>query len=169
VLPVGDPNTADWIMAWSTVAAAVGTVGALWVGALAFLRQAYSQRRDQASRVSVARDGNSTQLIVHNQSDRAIHYVTCWFKDGADPKIARYDDQPCDTSEDVLPAGGDFQTGSSRVPDELKHSAISYVEFTDATGNRWRRGRGGELSLIRKAKRRPESGGTRRGVLGGRA
>lgn len=161
---MGEPNTADWIMAWSTVAAAIGTVGALWVGALAFLRQADTQRKDQASRVSVARTG-SRQIVIRNQSDRAIHYVTGWFKDGADPKKARYDDQPCDLAEDVIPAGREFATGSSRVPAELDHSAIPYVEFTDAEGNRWRRGRGGELTLIRKARKGQEAGGTRRGPL----
>jgi hypothetical protein len=145
-----EASIADWITAGATAVAAVGTVGALWIGALAFLRQADTQRKTQASRVSVARIG-PREVVIRNQSDMAIHYVSAWFKDGHDPKTARYAPVSADTLEDVVPAGGEMTTKGSQVPAELHHSAVPYIQFTDAEGRRWQRGRGGELALIRRA------------------
>ncbi|WP_285250222.1 hypothetical protein [Pseudarthrobacter sp. fls2-241-R2A-168] len=44
----------DWISASADVAAAVGTVGALWVGAVTLRRQVNDQHRQQAAAVTVA-------------------------------------------------------------------------------------------------------------------
>ncbi len=107
-------------------------------------------KRDQASRVSVAKTG-PRDAVIRNQSDRAIHYVSGWFHDGPEPGVARYKDVPGDTSEDVVAAGEAVRAHASLVPAELGHSAIPYVLFTDADGHRWRRGRGGYLQTARKA------------------
>jgi hypothetical protein len=45
-------NITDWISAVSASVGAIGTVGALWVGALTFRRQIIDKHREQASGVS---------------------------------------------------------------------------------------------------------------------
>lgn len=150
-------NTTDWITAGAAVAGAVGTVGALWVGAVTLRRQVDFQSRDQASRVSLAKVG-PRNIVVRNQSGQAIHGVIVWFRDGPDASIARYHDVPADTTEDVLPAGHEMRVNGSQVPEELAHSLIPYVDFTDAAGLRWRRGRGGELELLFRRPKRDVAG-----------
>jgi len=151
---VADPSIIDWVTVVSSVLATLATVGALWVGAIAFKRQAETQRHDQASRVSVAKTG-PREVVIRKQSDRAIHYVSGFFHDGADPKIARYANVPCDSSEDVVAAGQEITAHATRVPEELEHSAIPYVESPMQRVGDGDRGRGGELRLIRKRSRRP--------------
>lgn len=74
------PEVTDWISAGANVAAAVGTVGALWVGAVTLRRQVNDQHRAQAAAVtvSVQKVRNDRELLefrLQNDSHLPIYEV----------------------------------------------------------------------------------------------
>lgn len=82
-----EPNAAEWLSAWSTfwgaIAAgvgAIGTAGALWLGAVTFRRQVNDQHRAQAAAVTVTvqrtrQDSDVLEFSVQNDSSLPIYEV----------------------------------------------------------------------------------------------
>lgn len=74
------PDLTDWISAIANVAAAVGTVGALWVGVVTFRRQVNDQHRAQASAVTVTvqktkQNRDILEFMLQNDSPLPIYEV----------------------------------------------------------------------------------------------
>lgn len=73
-------DVTDWISAGANAAAAVGTVGALWVGAVTLRRQVNDQHRAQAAAVTVTvqkvkNDRSLLEFSVQNDSPLPIYEV----------------------------------------------------------------------------------------------
>ncbi|MFF2840522.1 hypothetical protein [Paenarthrobacter sp. NPDC057981] len=73
-------DVTDWVSAGANVAAAIGTVGALWVGAVTLRRQVNDQHRAQAAAVTVSvqktkRDQEILEFMVQNDSPLPIYEV----------------------------------------------------------------------------------------------
>lgn len=71
-------DVTDWIGAGANGAAAIGTVGALWVGAITLRRQVNDQHRAQAAAVTVTvqkvRNNNAVlEFAVQNDSPLPIY------------------------------------------------------------------------------------------------
>lgn len=73
-------NVTDWIGAVSGAVAAIGTVGALWVGAVTLRRQVNDQHRAQAAAITVAvqktkLDNKILEFSLQNDSVLPIYEV----------------------------------------------------------------------------------------------
>lgn len=142
--PPSTEGPAAWLSAWSTFwgaiaggLGAIGTAGALLLGAYTFMRQVRDQHRAQASRVIVQmeRDGDfPPHAIVRNLSGLPIYKVRL----AAAPHNAFRDHFT--ESKDVLI--GDWQV---TVPDEYIEISVT-VEFQDSAGTRWIRWAEGGLA-----------------------
>jgi hypothetical protein len=140
---LNDMNLADW----ATLLAAVGTLGALWVGAMTLRLQVNHTRRAQASHVStwVERGGEAAPsaeiLKVHNGSPQPIYdvMVTCSQQPGArGSALGRRFSR-------VLPAGA---TLCEPIPTEAGGQGLetfSAVTFRDSAGLSWFKDNHGEL------------------------
>lgn len=140
----------DWISAGANVAAAIGTVGALWVGAVTLRRQVNDKRREQASAVTVGyredkqlgRNGEQRRhFFIRNASSLPIYDVTLY---GAIPwPIPRKPRPP--VHREVL-APGEEESVYSNNKDAQPHAM-----FKDSAGVTWERyvdGRLRELKII---------------------
>lgn len=142
-----------WLVDWAPVEA-IGTAGALLLGASAFAGQLYDRRREQARLVSawivsLKKDGKAL-LRVRNGSTEPVYRVriesTVMV---ADPVFYH-----------VLPPGAedDVETGdeASESPGYSTFSAPIRITFVDAAGRRWQRHPSGRLRRRRwSPKRRP--------------
>lgn len=140
----------DWISACANVAAAVGTVGALWVGAITLRRQVNDQHRRQASAVTVGHREDKQHMstgeikkriryFVRNDSSLPIYDVLLY---AAIPShLARVPRKPA--QRDVLPPGEEesFYAGSIE--------STPYARFTDSSGVAWGRDATGRLVEIK--------------------
>lgn len=145
------PSITDWISASATGVAALGTVGALWVGVVTFMRQVKDQRRAQAAGVTIwvahgllgAPDGRMDRSQANVFNADAIFDVTieCFDRDGRsilDP--AHFD---------VVPAGHGA-SGPPFAPQIGLSTAL--VRFKDGADRQWIRysdGRLVELGRVR--------------------
>ncbi|MCT9868355.1 hypothetical protein [Paenarthrobacter aurescens] len=146
-VPVEGP--AAWLSAqstfWGAVAGgigAIGTAGALWLGALTFFRQVRDQHRAQSSRVIVVMDKGkgkgagylSPKAVVTNMSGLPIYKVRLRaaphdaLDDGMEESI------PVLVDEWPIPIPGKY----------IEHSV--HVEFQDSAGTTWIRWVGGSLT-----------------------
>lgn len=143
------PSTADWMSAWANIGAALGTVGALWVGTVTLRRQVKDQHRAQASAIAIrvvalgflGMDGklDRSGADIFNASPLPIFNVTmeCFDRAGLRLSIERHD---------VVPSGQTM--GTHRFGPEHDLGAAT-VEFSDSAQNRWRRHSNGSLTEIR--------------------
>ena len=141
------PNVAaEWLSAWATfwgaiagAIGAIGTAGALWLGAITFRRQVRDQHRAQAAAVTLAitkTSGRGTWAgLVRNDSLLPIFDLALVGVDanGNDVDASRHERPylPGTTAQNANSYGGILQKTS------LKQA--SYVCFTDAAGNKWKR------------------------------
>ncbi|WP_155855716.1 hypothetical protein [Arthrobacter sp. 9MFCol3.1] len=127
----------DWISAGANVAAAVGTVGALWVGAVTLRRQVNDQRRGQAKLVTVGVTRTRTRrksedlFYVLNNGEEPIF--------GVDLLITSHKGSSA-SSEDVLPP-----KSSMSAVIESGTVTEARAQFGDSAGNGWTRFISGEL------------------------
>jgi hypothetical protein len=141
-----EPNAAEWLSAWSTfwgaIAAgigAVGTVGALWVGALTLRRQVNDKHREQASAITVGAQLIQTPLF----EDR----YRCFISNGSHLPIydvqlsANFDDARTSDRVDVLEPGKflEYHVGIAEQREVL-------AQFADSSGNYWMRNSRGKLT-----------------------
>ncbi|MBT8163191.1 hypothetical protein KKI43_22430 [Arthrobacter sp. GN70] len=139
------PNAAEWLSAistfWGSVAAAIGaigTAGALWLGAIAYNRQTKDQHRSQAATVTVHRglkdalDGQHTVRIdLANQLPIFNVELICFDPDrGVLETFVKH----VVTSQGLV----------HPVDDALPLHEVS-VTFTDSSGIRWTRWSKGKL------------------------
>lgn len=135
-----EPNAADWLSAvstfWGAIAGgigAIGTAGALWLGAVTFSRQVRDQHRVQASRVIVLMDEGtgkgagylSPKAIVKNLSDLPIYKVQL----RAAPRDAF--DNGLEKTKPVLM--GEWPIS---IPGKYLETSV-HVEFQDSGGTTW--------------------------------
>lgn len=131
-------DATDWISAGANLAAAVGTVGALWVGAVTLRRQVNDQHRAQASAVTVG------AKIVRPPLQEA--HFRCFIANGSTMPIYRvglminFDGNKEDGHTDVLEPG-------DRIEITMRPSEKRKVlgEFMDSSGNVWLRNDKGKL------------------------
>lgn len=126
----------DWISAGANVAAAVGTVGALWVGAVTLRRQVNDQHRRQASAVTVGSRriqvrGATFECFISNGSQLPIYRVRL---------SAKFDKIATSERVDVIEPGDRFTI--TRRDAESRHV---YADFTDSAGQDWSRNDDGLL------------------------
>lgn len=150
-----EPNPAEWLSAWSTLWAAIfagigaiGTVGALWVGALTLRRQINDQHRQQASAVTVGIKlvkppmyGARYVCFILNASNLPIYNVRLH---------SNFDGETATQRADVLEPGNslDYDAGLAKDRKVLG-------EFVDSSGHEWmRNGRGRLLAWKRPSRLR---------------
>ena len=137
------PQSTEWISALSDAVAAVGTVGALWVGALTLSQQVKDKHRAQASAVTV---GNrpwkeltdigdvkgGIKYFVTNNSPLPIYNVLLYSIEGR-----RHQTMP------VLAPGGE-------VSFNMSTSDFSVIaKFADSAGVSWKRDGNGKLTELK--------------------
>jgi hypothetical protein len=142
----------DWISASANVAAAIGTVGALWVGAVTLRRQVNDQHRAQASAITVgnrpwnevnADTGEITHGFVYfitNNSSLPIYNVLVY----AGPVSARRT-----VIRPVLAPGEEasFNMNSSDF--------MAFAKFNDSSGVAWKRDGAGRLIELKSGESFP--------------
>jgi hypothetical protein len=141
-----DNKPSDWISAIGSAVGAIGTAGALWLGAITFRRQVRDQHRAQASAISVAIDahenGNSDRVRVEirNDSPLPIYGVILVAKrqNGADLGQELTYAMP---TKDIVAFHCDYI-----------HGMMAYADFTDSAGSKWRRYFTGELEELATGK-----------------
>lgn len=136
----------DWISAGANVAAAIGTVGALWVGALTLRRQVNDQHRAQASAVTVGNRPwkewhpdvgelkSGTMYFISNNSSLPIYYVLLYT---GSKETRRKEDRA------VLAPGEElsFRASSS--------DSLAFAKFVDSAGVPWTRNGAGALTQVK--------------------
>lgn len=133
------PEVTDWISASANVAAAVGTVGALWVGAVTLRRQVNDQHRQQASAVTVG--AKIIRLPLHEP-----HFL-CFIANGSTMPIyhvglsANFDGKKEEGRTDVLEPGDRVE-----IKMGLSENRKVFGEFVDSAGNHWMRTEKGKLT-----------------------
>jgi hypothetical protein len=130
-------ETAEWISAFGQVIGALGTAGALWVGAVTLRRQINDKHREQASGVTVGcRPHHPTQswvVFIENGSSLPLYSIlfNAYSETGA-----------IDLHQPVLAPGrtlsGQLSMGGAE-PEVL-------ANFKDASGNWWTRRGDGTLT-----------------------
>lgn len=132
-------DLADWISAGANVAAAIGTVGALWVGAVTLRRQVNDQHRAQASAITVGSEVEVRPLqeskllfFITNNSPLPIYRVGLY---------GSMDEESDGTAKaDVLPP-----TKTIGFYSPIREERKVLAEFSDSAGNRWMRNESGQL------------------------
>ncbi|MDI3241541.1 hypothetical protein QK292_08170 [Arthrobacter sp. AL08] len=138
------PNAAEWLSAistfWGAIAGAIGaigTAGALWLGAITFRRQVNDQHRAQAAAVTlhVALEGgldNSHVVQVASSNNLPIYNMELVCLDSEGGQLDRF-------VKHVV-----TREFSQYLDDALPlHEA--FVTFTDSSGVRWQRWSKGKL------------------------
>ncbi|GAP53466.1 hypothetical protein AHiyo6_00310 [Arthrobacter sp. Hiyo6] len=144
--PSSDDKPSDWLSAWGTALGAVGTTGALWLGAVTFRRQVRDQHRGQAAAVSLRIIKQDIRLQrdiaeVINGGPFPIYNVevTGRDQDWEDLKGVFKDGHNGDVVVDQLPVY--YTYGKLRM---------GFVDFTDSAGTRWRRWAQGGLAELKR-------------------
>jgi hypothetical protein len=132
------PSVTDWISAIGGAIGALGTAGALWLGAVTFRRQVRDQHRAQAAAatVMVTRVGRLATVELHNGSALPIYAIKL---------VATYPD-----ANDV---SAEFFVGPPHAPVTANNWAFAegmsaYAEFRDSADRKWRRHLAGKLEEI---------------------
>jgi hypothetical protein len=130
----------DWISAGSNVAAAIGTVGALWVGAVTLRRQVNDQHRTQAAAVTVTvqkvrNDPELLEFSVRNDSPFPIYEVMLIASDHGN-----------DVEQEFVAALPPKTSTSFQLRDTSFMGCRA--KFYDSSGRRWVRHFNGELRDI---------------------
>ncbi|MEV1085757.1 hypothetical protein AB0I98_47380 [Streptomyces sp. NPDC050211] len=146
------PTSADWLSAYSTAFAAVGTVGALLLGLHLWWQDRIRQRRAQARRVhghAVPKEGympgtsvRTVEYVIENKSDGPIYVVHLPREGGAVIPLSN-----------MIPAETGIRYPIERVDDVerlgLADGSVSAVpitfSFTDQDDTRWTRFNDGRL------------------------
>ncbi|MEH0658431.1 hypothetical protein QA860_11945 [Streptomyces stelliscabiei] len=146
------PTPADWLSAWSTAFAAVGTVGALLLGLLLWRQDRKQQRRAQARRVHghavpteeymQGTDVSAAEYVIENKSDGPIYMVHLPREGGAVIQLSN-----------MVPAEASIRYAVENVTDVerlgLADGTVSAVpitfSFTDQDDTRWTRFDNGHL------------------------
>ncbi|WP_156507350.1 hypothetical protein [Arthrobacter sp. OY3WO11] len=153
LMPVGTtaqtPNFTDWVSALGQAVGALGTAGALWLGAYTYRRQANDQRRAQASAVTLVmkeKAGWSTwNGLVRNDSPLPIFDVALVGVDANGNDVAKTRHE-----RPYLPGTVDRGANSySGSLEKLSLKEASHVCFTDAAGHKWKRSGTGVLEEVR--------------------
>jgi hypothetical protein len=129
--------------------AAVGTVGALLVGAFTFRRQTLQDRRAHASRISIwmeepgpdQRAGHPCGLLCNSSDEPAYRCQISFFDHHTGSRL--------ETSQeivDVLPPWDRLRVETERIDWARQDLVDPAVEFTDRAGRRWERDRLGRLT-----------------------
>ncbi|MET3348997.1 UNVERIFIED_ORG: hypothetical protein ABID57_000666 [Arthrobacter sp. UYEF1] len=135
----------DWISASANVVAAVGTAGALWVGAVTLRRQVNDKHRQQAAAITVGNRIWKEQTdigelkrgvlyFIRNNSTLPIYNVLLY----AGPVEARRKD-----IRQVLAPGEEasFKMASSDF--------MAFAKFIDSSGVAWKRDGAGRIAEIK--------------------
>lgn len=116
---------------------ALGTTGALIVAAFAYRRQVWDRRREQASQVTAERKNAEGRglAVVRNHSALPIarirlRYATNYGRENRDVRVNRR----------AVPPGG-----ALAIDLPVETWTVSWVEFTDSAGRKWRRDSDGKL------------------------
>ncbi|RAM37235.1 hypothetical protein [Arthrobacter globiformis] len=139
-----DTSVTDWISAVGGAVGAVGTAGALWLGAVTFRRQVKDQHRSQASAVTVGcvRTVNFDEIgdrsvnyryFIQNNSPLAIYNVLLY----AGPHDLR-----TSSRQEVLVPGGEIEFHRSTS------DFMAFAKFVDSAGVCWKRHGDGTLIEI---------------------
>ncbi|MFJ8787232.1 hypothetical protein [Streptomyces sp. NPDC102476] len=158
LIPGNGPTPADWLGAWSTFGAAVGTVGAFFTGLSLWWRDRRRLRRAQArlvhghilhtgTGIAVSQGGSGAsartppKYVIENNSDEPIYRVTV-------PQVADGDT----IFYQLVPAGEKRETSMSGADKEKflqKHPKATVVplafSFADSSSALWKRNQGGRL------------------------
>src|SRR6266508_3217434 len=152
MISVGSGTLPDWL-------AGIGTVGTLFFTLVLLLREIRSRRSGQARLVAAwvkeaedpSRPSPVLSVIVRNGSTEPVYHVwVAWYDDVAhDERGGKPGDRifqmKCLPPLTELPSEG-------KVPARMGHLPLLTIEFTDASGRRWRR-EGGALSPRRRVGR----------------
>jgi hypothetical protein len=133
-------DATDWISAGANVTAAVGTVGALWVGAITLRRQINDQHRAQAAAVTVTvqttkQNREILEFKLQNDSPFPIYEVML---------IAS--DRGKDVEQEFLAAMPPNTATSFQLRDTSFMGCRA--KFYDSSGKRWVRHFNGQLKDI---------------------
>lgn len=140
--PHGDPkpSVTDWVSAVGQAVGAIGTAGALWLGAVTFQRQVRDQHRAQAATVTIH---NALRYL-----DKNGHIITVTL--GSKLPISSVEIKCFDSKGKFLNAFVAqvvVDKFEQRVSRDFK-IAESCVIFTDSAGTRWERWTNGKLIEI---------------------
>ncbi|MEV7572637.1 hypothetical protein AB0P28_05980 [Pseudarthrobacter sp. NPDC089323] len=142
------PDVTDWISAWSDVAAAVGTVGALWVGAVTLRRQVNDQHRAQVRAVTVGSEVETRPLqesrprfFITNSSNLPIYSVVL--------EVTIEEGKARRAMADVILPGKSLDLYGQGTAQRKVHGA-----FTDSAGHRFIRDDKGKITEYPKSLRR---------------
>lgn len=153
-------STAEWLSAWATVIAAVGTVGALIAALVQIARERASRLRServaQASRVSawyVSDDEHGSDVTLLNDSEEPVYRALIFLVmiQGAGPTTGKQitKDGPMDLwrAFGVLPPGRYYATLAAGRRGMMRQAGVE-IAFTDRSGAHWvRRANGALLEL----------------------
>lgn len=133
------PTVTDWISAVGQAVGAIGTAGALWLGAVTFRRQVRDQHRAQASAITVGSEVEARPLqepkllfFITNNSSQPIYRV------GLHGVISEEHDGTA--KADVLAPS---KTIGFYAPVRERREVLA--EFSDSAGTRWMRDETGQL------------------------
>jgi hypothetical protein len=129
--PAQTPSVTDWISAVGGAIGALGTAGALWLGAITFRRQVRDQHRAQAAGTAVIVDANADDntavISVVNGTHLPIYGV----------KLMAYDQD----FEEIIDEYRDVLLPDTPWDESVATSVVknANIEFTDSAGTTWLR------------------------------
>lgn len=131
----------DWISAGANVLAAIGTAGALWVGAVTLRRQVNDKLRAQASAISVTlskEPGSSgpVDIEMRNDSTQPVYGVMLVAHDKSGLALAH-------ESQAVL-----YPSSTIKLTATNGAATAAYGRFRDSAGIKWRRNTNGGLKEL---------------------
>jgi hypothetical protein len=139
--PHGDPkpSVTDWISAVGQAVGALGTAGALWLGAITFQRQVRDQHRAQASAITVSveksrHDAGILEFKVKNDSNLPIYEVLLFAVDRQGNNVEQ-------DFRTVLSSGDSLSFQLRTGGDLMRCRAY----FRDSSGTRWSSEASGQL------------------------
>jgi hypothetical protein len=139
-------DVTDWIGSLGSAVGAMGTAGALWLGAVVYRRQARDQHRSQAAAVSVGSRMDRTPHLqywhfIENGSQMPIYDIHLHvLKDG---RPVFEEGRPVEERAAVLVSTKSI--GFMQQEDGI----ITQAEFSDSSGTRWRRDSTGKLTELK--------------------
>ncbi|MCP9000357.1 hypothetical protein NFC73_11550 [Pseudarthrobacter sp. RMG13] len=133
-----DNKASDWVSATGSAIGAIGTAGALWLGAVTFRRQVRDQHRVQAAAitVSISQDpdqGKGAIVEVRNDSPFPI-YTVILVASKPDKTVLRQEMQAAIPPRDNFP-----------MKTLMMNNMSAYADFKDSSGTKWRRWFNGDL------------------------
>lgn len=160
--PHGDPkpSVTDWISAVGQAVGAIGTAGALGLGAYTYFRQVRDQHRAQAAAISIykfpnreGRRNRKIRLQLRNDSNLPIYGVSLVGTN----RIGEYKDQ---SFRPALPAGEQMWVDITTA-----YGTSGYAMFTDSFGNSWKRYMNGDFEPHGKKPERWSQPGSKQAVI----